>query len=624
VIRLVPASLLACALLPAPASAAGFGALPVLPVHPAGRCLRATGAPGELVRWRADGAELIQATPSGFGAATGVPLGDMLDCPSAATRASGAGVIAAPLNLQGIGVALRDPGGSWMPATRIALAPIHEVGDLATAVSDRGDALVAWSESQELANDVGARVLVARRTPGAPLGAPEVLGPLRAYRGHEPSVRAGLQADGTAIVLWTQDDPHDHAAKLAFAAIAPPDQPFGPPQRLSEFVGSTPALAVAPDGRALAVLPEFGRTLVLERPPGGAFAPVAKLAHLLDAQVTVALRPDGAAVVAWADFDTARVGAVRRDRPGPFGPPEPLGPEPEDPFGPDLSVSVPGAPDDRAGRDIRAAFTADGRPLVTWGGSRTLGPLAWEAAQVAALPGPVQVLSGPLRDADAIAPVILPDGTTAVAWSDVARGGDALLHLALEGAAPAAAGPAPRVDIGRIRQVPHGLAVPFSCSAACDVRASVPGGTAAGASRTAAGSGRLTLDAQYKPIMLQRRDAVPVGVLSGPPGAHTAGARTITARLRVPRLPRVRALAAIRHGRTVVVSWRTERPAFGVEFIVDAFTRGEDAAGDIVFGYGRRKFRMFIDDAPGADSVRMSVVTARDAMQRRLAAARVR
>ncbi|HEY6890356.1 MAG TPA: hypothetical protein VI300_21305, partial [Solirubrobacter sp.] len=66
-----------CAVLPATASAADFGALPPLPVTPAARCVRPTGAPGEVVRWAPGGADLIQATPTGFGAATRVALGDV-------------------------------------------------------------------------------------------------------------------------------------------------------------------------------------------------------------------------------------------------------------------------------------------------------------------------------------------------------------------------------------------------------------------------------------------------------------------------------------------------------------------------------------------------------------------
>jgi hypothetical protein len=53
--------------------------------------------------------------------------------------------------------------------------PVHDVEDLATAVSDRGDALVAWTESQELGDHLGARIRLVRRPAGQALGEPGVL-----------------------------------------------------------------------------------------------------------------------------------------------------------------------------------------------------------------------------------------------------------------------------------------------------------------------------------------------------------------------------------------------------------------------------------------------------------------
>ncbi len=622
-------ALLLPASLPAGASAAGFGALPVLPVAPAARCLRATGAPGELVRWADGGALTEQATASGFGATSAIPLGDVLGCPSAAAAPGGAGVLAATLNLGDIsvGVALRDPGGPWQPATRIPLEQVHDVEDLSTAVSRRGDAVVAWSESQELNRGLGARIRVARRTPGGALGEPAVLGGLHGYGGRAPTVRAALQADGTATVLWTQESDKEDDLKFAFVAVAPPGQPFGPPQRLADAVRRTPSLAVAPDGRALAVLPEIRDTLVFERPPGGGdFAPVATVdpADVLEDQVAVALRPDGAAVVSWADFDSLQVFAIRRDGPGAFGPPEPLGAVPEDPYAPALALGFGHAPGDIGGRALRAAFAGDGRPVVTWGAPRSLGTLDWVTAAAATPPGRVQALSGPLRNADSIAPVILADGTPAVAWSDVAPGGDPLLHLAPANALQAPPPPFPRITIGAVTQIRHGLVLPIRCSAACDVRASLPGGTEGSASLKAAGTSRVKLDAEYDPIEVPLSGRVPMRVLSGPPGARTPRDRTLGVRLRKPALPRVLGLTARQHGRSVVIRWHTARPVHDTDFILEALRGGEESAGDSVAGDHRTAFTLQLDDAPRTDSVRLYVLTHRDSAQRRLAVVRVR
>src|SRR3954471_14168088 len=79
---------------PAAAEAAPFGGLPVQPVKDPARCLRATGAPGEVVRWAPQGAEFLQATASGFGAPVKIGLGDsFLECPIAKAQPTGAAVV---------------------------------------------------------------------------------------------------------------------------------------------------------------------------------------------------------------------------------------------------------------------------------------------------------------------------------------------------------------------------------------------------------------------------------------------------------------------------------------------------------------------------------------------------
>ena len=625
-----------CGVFPASASAAGFAELPFLPVTPAARCVRATGAPGEVVRWAPGGADLIQATATGFGAATRVPLGDVqAACPSAAAQPGGAGVLAAELYDDlgdAISVTLRDPGGAWMAPTRIPLAEIHSVNTLATAVDPGGDAVVAWSEQQELGQTLGARILVARRPAGGALGPPLELGPLHAYHARAPEVRVGIQADGTVIALWTQANPREEDLAVAFAAVAPPGGPFGPPQQLSDAVRYPLSLAVAPDGRALAVLPEIHRTLVLERPPGAAFAPAAVLgaADPLEDQVAVALRPDGAAIVAWADFGTLGIFAVRRDGPGPFGSPEPVDPAPEDPYGADLPRDVGRAPSDLGGRAVRAVYSGDGRAVLTWGATHALGNLSWAAASAATFPGGREVLSGPLRDADSIAPVILGDGRPAVVWSDAAPGGDAHLRLARESALPAPPTASERVRIGRIQQVRHGLVVPVRCSAACDVRASVPGYATGEVSvrGPGGGQGRLRIDAEFRPIEVRRPGSVPVRVLFGPPGAHMASARTVVARLRPssPPVPRIVGLKAVRRGRDLLVRWRTERPLRGADLVLQATaTRSprSEISGTTLASDGHRSFQRWLDGGARARYLQFFAVMLHDATRQRVAIARI-
>jgi hypothetical protein len=292
------------------------------------------------------------------------------------------------------------------------------------------------------------------------------------------------------------------------------------------------------------------------------------------------------------------------------------------PYAQELADFDGGAPAEDDGRAPRVAFAGDGRPVFTWAPAHTLGGLTWTAATVATFPGSVQALSGPLRDADSVTPVILADGRPAIAWSDVSTGGDYRLHLAIEGA-PAAPEPAvPAVHLGRIVQIPHGLAIPFRCSAACDVRATVPDAISGRRSLRAAGSGRLKILPEFDPIMLRRPDSVPVRVLAGAPGAHTATPRSVTARLRVPRLPRFLGLRAVRDGKMIVVSWHTDRPLRNASIIA---VSSDDKAfedpffGTTVKGAGRRRFRLSVDPILGKRYIQLFLLYTPAATERRIA-----
>ena len=264
--------------------------------------------------------------------------------------------------------------------------------------------------------------------------------------------------------------------------------------------------------------------------------------------------------------------------------------------------------------------------MFTWALAHTLGGLTWTAATVATFPGGVQTLSGPLRDADSVTPVILSDGRPAIAWSDVSSGGDDRLHLAIEGAPAAPEPSAPAVEIGRVVQIPHGLAIPFRCSAACDVRATVPDGISGRHSLRAAGSGRLKILPDYDPIMLRRPDSVPVQVLAGAPGVRTVARRSVTAKLRVPRLPRFLDLKAVRRGKKIVVSWHTDRPLRNASII--AVSSDDKAFEDPFFGStmegeGRKRFRLTVDPIFGKRWIQLFLLYAPAATERRIAVVRV-
>src|SRR4051794_18035743 len=318
-------ALLILAATPAAASAAPFGELSPLTVQHPARCLRATGAPGEVVRWAPGGADFLQVTASGFGAPVRVALGDGFgDCPLAMAQPSGAAIVVKETN-DGIAFAVREPGGAWGPTQTIDEADGHSVDDPVGAVSARGDAVVAWTDKTLLRSKDAARLLVARRPAGGAFGNPVELQPLKTYSLAAPHVALAMQDDGSVTALWNADGAKDSLREQVLAAVAAPGAVFGRIQRLSaklefhEF-----SVTVAPDGRALAIVDEGEHTPVLERPPGGRFAKVADLGFtesLLGGSPAAALQPDGAAIVAWLDLSDVQAWAIRRTGPGPFGRP---------------------------------------------------------------------------------------------------------------------------------------------------------------------------------------------------------------------------------------------------------------------------------------------------------------
>jgi hypothetical protein len=126
--------------------------------------------------------------------------------------------------------------------------------------------------------------------------------------------------------------------------------------------------------------------------------------------------------------------------------------------------------------------------------------------------------------------------------------------------------------------------------------------------------------------VLRHPDFVPVQVLTGAPGARTVTRRAITARLRVPRLPRFLGLSAVRRGKRIVVRWRTSRPLRNASVIV---VSSDDRAftapffGVTVQGEGRRRFRVSMEPLLGDRYIQLYLVYEPDATQRRIAVTRI-
>jgi hypothetical protein len=637
---------------PFSASAAPFGEPPYTPVPGNATCLRATGVPGELVRWSPTGARFVQAGASGFTAGAEVRAGgEIAACPAVAAQPGGAGVLAL-IRPDGsgrtiLGVALREPGGAWSaPAT---LAGANPIDDPAVAVSDRGDAVLVWAETSGPLESRTYRVRVTRRPAGGTFGAPQTLATIKSS--FNPRLLAGVSASGEAIVAWTGQIT---AGSVVFAppegpidvAIAPPGAPFGGAARIG--TAAQTALAVAPDGRALLALAGGGEVRVAERAPGQAFAAPAHAgdaSDLVAVTPAVALRADGGAVVAWQGFVDQSVVAVTRTGPGAFAAPLVLA-RPQvaggDPFTAALNriytltlgaINFGASLYDSAASDLRAALAPDGRALLTWGGLRARSGIgSWVAPRLAALPlarghVDVQALGGPLRNAGSVTPLILASGAPAIAWTDNDAGlapAGGRLHLALEGVTTGADPPAPKIAVGSpaktVLSVDDSLRLPVRCSAACELRAAVVGRPGAEAATQRAHAGSAVLDFQPSlgaPIAPLRRGPVRVVVAYGAPGAWNPLTKTVTVTLRRPPGPpvaHVRDLRARRRGGAIEVTWTTDVRAKPDDFLVTGTATASPTAPPLALAVSEdertgRRFHFTLRPSAGVRYVSVSVAT---------------
>jgi hypothetical protein len=247
--------------------------------------------------------------------------------------------------------------------------------------------------------------------------------------------------------------------------------------------------------------------------------------------------------------------------------------------------------------------------VLSFGATRTRSGLTWTAAQVETVSPDdsytTQIVSGPLRDADSVAPVVLDTGAPAVAWTDNGSA-SGRVHLAAEGAATVPV-TAPRVRIGRPERTAlhraDPLVIPVTCSAACDLRASARGLTAS-ASLTRAGTVKLTFRGGHGAAPA-RPAHVPVTVLSGAPGARDVQTQAIRPRLRRipdPPLPRLLGLTARRSGSTVTVTWRLNRGASGVDFVAYTSARrdGDPGPAKFVSGSSRTAISVTLRHVPAS------------------------
>ena len=183
--------------------------------------------------------EFLRAT--GAGLVVHSKLAGVQGCGGVAGARNGAGVAAVSRG-GGAVAAIREPRQAWgAPAVVIG-----GEGEVRTAVSERGDALVALR---------GDSVQVVRRLPGGTFGPPQRLDASPGERDEAPLLRAGISAAGEAFVAWIRSARTEGPGTL-FVAQAPAGGAFGAPRRVGEVNwGAGFDLAVAPDGRVLLLFP---------------------------------------------------------------------------------------------------------------------------------------------------------------------------------------------------------------------------------------------------------------------------------------------------------------------------------------------------------------------------------
>jgi hypothetical protein len=587
---------------PATASAAPFGELPFRPVRGAAECLAPAGEAGALVRWAPGGAELMRATATGLAPESVARLGDVNDCPVAALDPSGAGVVAGAGD-NGVRISTRQPGGSWSPPLEIAGRRARSV---AVGISPRGDGVVAGGEYAPSYKSADVRIV--QRVPGGAFGAPVQL----AQTFRVPDVQTALTADGAALLVISDE----RAVRLATAA---PGAPFGVPRTLARGVGfgSGTKLAVTPDGRALLAAETGNGVALFDREPGQDFVQRPTL-PLAGGRVAVALAPDGTAVVASGSGES--VSAVMRDGLGPFSAPAQFNVPPRPRRGDSGDFQELGG--SQTENVLRVAIGGDRRALLTW-------PVDKQGLRAATLTsagaGEVAALASPLRPALGATPVVLADGTRAVAWADDNDGASAppyagRVHYAVEGVADTPAAPVPSVAVGapadRSLRPAQDLVLPVRCSAACDLRATTAMGLVdVSAALERAGTVRLRFSA-FTGALAPAHGTLTVRLESSAPGARTTQNRTVQVqlqRLPAPPFPRiVNARVKRGPGGVVDVRWSTDLRARDVYFIVygshnRSYRSDPDLKVRAAFGRGRRTFHVRLRDAARVRYVRLGV-----------------
>lgn len=588
-------------LLAAPAGArADFTETPTYDFLGETGCLAPTGLPGEVAVGSPSGARFLHATRGGFAVSAEVNAGEDFRCGTISGRPSGAGLIAGTqFGGDSVVAVVRDPGGAWSAPLPVAAREGWNPETVVGAVSERGDAVVAWVEQRQR-REPTVRIRVAQRAPGQGFAPAKVVhtSPRMSYAA---TLDAAVASTGEAVVTWTtlDESAKGPARTTSNVAIVGADGTVGAPTPIDIEDGAPASLSLAADGRTLVAFVRNRVVTFMERPPGGAFGAPIKLARIADpvgGTAVARLHESGAAAIAWTGHVQSETRIATRPGLGGFRPPVTVAEAIKLPKGFDsfwFSDALHGSGigfyfgSEFSGNSL--TLTADGRALL---GTLALGrpggveralarlvsiPLTGGAAVRAAAGG---AFDEPTR----VQPLTLADGTPALAWLTDISENRFTLHLATEGGTRPAAGPPPRVRVGapvrRILDYDDALRLPVDCSGPCTVRGQVMGREYTDGVTTLAsgGKGELRIRAGYESLVPEGGRSLRVRVTYGTPGTDAPQTDTLT--VRVSRTtendPRVVRLRAVRRGASVCVTWRVVHPQRFSSYIVSGSATRDD------------------------------------------------
>jgi hypothetical protein len=595
-------------------------------------CLRAGGGAGLVgvlgpLEHRSSAIDLFEADDGGWRRVGRATLGILDVCPSVASNDAGmtvvAGAIRGRLRHVPIRASVRLPGGSFEAPVTIATANGQTASGVATAVSARGDLLVAWAQVRRVTRRTSGqvRVVAVRRSAGGAFGELEALSPWRRQGASGTAeVVAAFDADGDATVVLTRGTRSKGPVQnLTTTEVfsAPAGAGFSEPQTLTRRLQdtTTPALAVAPDGRALVAVDGVRGISLFERAPGTtAFTSLPGIRAVASASSpTLAMRADGAAVLSWRAQATG-IAAMVRSAPGPFANRLTVARARQlDADGGGLVFAIgrdePAFPPYDFDEDLlRVGLAEDGSFVIGWHARRRLAfadtPVALRAAY-GTLNGSLTLprsLGSPARSSHGAAAVLLRDGSPALALVDNAGAlpidedastevpsGRGRLHLfSPAGRSPVPHPPRLSLTVPRRKSLRHGeaLRVRVRCGTACDLRGVVRGPRNRGFFNE--GSGRRGLGSTSLPggrAGILRIEPGEIGHLASKrPGGDTVVVRAChpsglacavkTRRLdlrrrRVRPLPTLLSVRARLRGRTLTVRWHTDRSATGTDFVIE-------------------------------------------------------